>query len=45
MLLVMTELELLEESKLMGLFKYIYAFGTNSDDIVTADPWTPWPMP
>ncbi|MHA1229253.1 MAG: hypothetical protein ACTSRP_06360 [Candidatus Helarchaeota archaeon] len=41
----MTELELLKESKLLDLFKYIAMFAVEKDDVVTADPWTPWPFP
>ena len=41
----MTELEILEQTKLLGLFKYIIGFGLEVDDAVTADPWTPWPFP
>ncbi|MHA1232996.1 MAG: hypothetical protein ACTSRP_23140 [Candidatus Helarchaeota archaeon] len=41
----MTELELLKESGLLTLLKYIIAFGTEVDDTITADPWTPWPFP
>ena len=41
----MSELELLKETKLLGLMKYIAAFGSDVDDTITADPWTPWPFP
>jgi len=41
----MSELELLKESKLLDLFKYIAAFGLNLNDNVKADPWAPWPFP
>ena len=41
----MTELELLEKSKLIGLMKYIIGFGLDQEDTITADPWTPWPFP
>lgn len=45
-LYIMSEIELLKESKLLGLLKYIIAFGSdNNSDIVTADPWAPWPFP
>ena len=41
----MNELEMLKETKLLGLFKYIIGFGLGKDDVVTADPWAPWPFP
>lgn len=44
-LIYMTELELLEESKLLGLMKYIIGFGLGKDEEITADPWAPWPFP
>ncbi|MHA1310079.1 MAG: hypothetical protein ACTSQO_04040 [Candidatus Helarchaeota archaeon] len=43
--IIMTELEQLMETKLLGLFKYIIAFGLNNEEPVTADPWAPWPFP
>jgi hypothetical protein len=41
----MSEFDLLKESKLLGLFKYIAAFGTNQEETINADPWAPWPFP
>ncbi|MHA1269020.1 MAG: hypothetical protein ACTSPY_04465 [Candidatus Helarchaeota archaeon] len=41
----MSELELLKESKLLGLMKYIVSFTIENEDNITADPWTPWPFP
>ena len=41
----MTELELLEETKILGLLKYIIGFGLSNEEVITADPWTPWPFP
>ena len=45
LVITMNELETLYESKLLVLAKYIAGFGLGMDDHVTADPWTPWPMP
>ncbi|MHA1269546.1 MAG: hypothetical protein ACTSPY_07130 [Candidatus Helarchaeota archaeon] len=41
----MNDLELLKESKLLGLLKYIVGFSLDIDEEITADPWTPWPFP
>ncbi|MHA1271096.1 MAG: hypothetical protein ACTSPY_14985 [Candidatus Helarchaeota archaeon] len=41
----MTDIKLLEESKLLGLMKYIMKFTMDKDEVITADPWTPWPFP
>ena len=41
----MKELELLEQSKILGIVKYIVGFGLSMEDVITADPWTPWPFP
>ncbi|MFW9882444.1 MAG: hypothetical protein ACFFG0_55995 [Candidatus Thorarchaeota archaeon] len=41
----MSQFEELKESKLLGLMKYIIAFGSDIDDTITADPWAPWPFP
>ncbi|MHA1231788.1 MAG: hypothetical protein ACTSRP_18235 [Candidatus Helarchaeota archaeon] len=41
----MSEFDDLIESKILGLFKIIAAFGLDHEDNITADPWTPWPFP
>ena len=41
----MNELELLKESKLLDLMKYIIGFSLEKEDEITADPWAPWPFP
>lgn len=44
-LIKMNDLEMLKESKLLGLMKYIIGFGLGNEETITADPWTPWPFP
>ena len=41
----MSQIDEIIDSKILGLVKYIVAFGSNVDDTITADPWTPWPFP
>jgi len=33
------------ESKILDLLKVMLGFGLNKDEVIKADPWTPWPFP